>query len=396
MRRRRRVLWPRVALVLGGAAVGLGLAEAVARWILPEGGADLLYGVQATPPGMYAPDPALMVVPVPGFQATTRSLAGDVLVRLNQLGLRGPEADPPDGRARWLVLGDSFALSVQTPEERTFEALLAARIGAEVWNAGVDGYSTWQETARYRQVDDALGSNDVLLLYFLGNDPTDNQWFPETIVHWSVGQFQAPPAPSGLGGWLSRRSFLYAQLSVLAERRALAQDEARRGRWVRELSLYTHAGAGALAQVMPATAEALRQLRAEVERRGDRLVVALAPPAFEADPSRAPATLAMVGLDPADADLDAPRRAVSELLQQLQIPACDLVDPLTQAVHEGRRPYLVFDGHWSPEGHQVVADALISCLSAWSATGSASGAARTRRTLQTREGDSSALGASSI
>lgn len=362
MRRRRRSLWPRLGLLLGGLGVGLLLAEGVARWILPEGGADLLYGVQATPTGMYAPDAAQMFVPVPGFRATARSLAGDVEVRLNTLGLRGPEPDPPDDRDRWLVLGDSFALSVQVPEERTFEALLARELEVEVWNAGVDGYSTWQETARYRQVDGALGSNHVLLLYFLGNDLTDDLLFNDTLAHWSVDQFQAPPAPSGIGGWLSRRSFVYAQLAVLWERRALAQDGPRRSRWAQELSTYTRGGSSALAQAGAATEAALRQLQSEAERRGDGLVVALAPPAFEADPSRVPGTFAMVGLDPADADLEAPRRALQGILARLGIQACDLVDPLKQAVAAGRRPYLVFDGHWSPEGHQIVADHLAACL----------------------------------
>lgn len=396
MRRRRRRWWPRLALFVGGAAVGLGLAEGIARWILPEGGADLLYGVQATPTGMYAPDPSLMIVPVPGFRATTRSLAGDVQVRLNTLGLRGPEPDPPDGGDRWLVLGDSFALSVQLPEERTFEALLARQLGVEVWNAGVDGYSTWQETARYRQVDDALGSNRVLLLYFLGNDPTDNLLFPGIMAHWSMDRFQSPPAPSGLSGWLSRRSFLYAQLAVLHERRQIAQDEARRSRWVQELSYYTRGGASALIQASAATEAALQQLRQEAQLRGDSLVVALAPPAFEADPSRAPGTLDMVGLDPADADLEAPRRALLEILARLGIPACDLVDPLQQAVAAGRRPYLVFDGHWSPEGHQIVAATLAPCLTGAAATGSASGVGRARSTWRMNEGRTSAVGASSI
>ena len=364
---RRRARWAgRLGLVAGGTAVGLLLAEGLARLIQPGGGAELLMGSVVTPPGMYAADRDLMYAPVPGFEATGRSLAGPVKVRLNRLGLRGGEPAPVAEPRRWLVLGDSFALSLQVPEEATFEALLDARLGpeVEVWNGGVEGYSTWQETRRYAQVDGALGSRAVLLLYFLGNDLYDNAWFPETIPHWNPDMFMQPPAPSGLSGWLEGHSFLFAQLRVWQNRRSVADDAHRMERWRDELSLFTRGGAAQLQQRLPATEAALAELKARVDSAGDVLLVAVAPPAFQIEPARAAGTLSMVGLDPADADLDAPRQAVLASLDRLGIASCDLVAPLEAAAAAGAQSDFVFDGHWTAEGHRQVAAALEPCMRA--------------------------------
>lgn len=365
MRSRRR--WGgKLGLALGGTVVGLLLAEGLARLIQPGGGAELLMGSVVTPPGMYTGDRELMYTPVPDFSATGRSLAGPVQVRLNRLGLRGPDPAEVARPRRWLVLGDSFALSLQVPEEATFEALLDERLGpeVEVYNGGVEGYSTWQETRRYQQVDGALGSSAVLLLFFLGNDLYDNAWFPETLPHWNPDMFMQPPAPSGLSGWLEGHSFLFAQARVWQNRSRVADDPHRMERWRDELSLFTRSGAAQLQQRLPATESALAQLQASVTSAGDVLLVAVAPPAFQVEASRAAGTLSMVGLDPADADLDAPHRAVMESLQRLGIASCDLVAPLSAAAASGAEPYFVFDGHWTEAGHRVVAETLDPCLRA--------------------------------
>ncbi len=72
-------------------------------------------------------------------------------LRVNQLGMRGPEpADPPAER-RWLVLGDSFTQALQVPEEQLFLTLLARRVGAELHNGGVAGDCTWQSAMRWKR-----------------------------------------------------------------------------------------------------------------------------------------------------------------------------------------------------------------------------------------------------
>ena len=62
-------------------------------------------------------------------------------------------------------------------------------------------------------------------------------------------------------------------------------------------------------------------------------------------------------LDPGRADVDAPQQLVKDILTELKIPYCDL----SPALRDANQPYLTFDGHWTLEGHTVVADAFATC-----------------------------------
>lgn len=362
----RRAL-ARVALVAAGLLGGVLLAEAVARAVAPAGNADLLFGAPAAvPPGLYVNDPDLLMVPAPGFEGTAASLGYHVPLRIDALGLRGPEVPAKGATPRWLLVGDSFALSLQTREEETFAARLAALAGVEVWNGGVDGYSTWQALGRYRRLADPLAPDAVLLLFFTGNDLSDNVAFDmrrQTAGGRAAGTPIPVPGGDPLTRWLSRWSHLYAHARVWSNARALAGGrDPMAKQWRDELALFSQEGAGELQRTMPRTREALQALRDEVRARGDRLLVAVAPPAFAVDTDRVAPTFAMVGLDPARADLDAPGRAVLGAVRELGVAGCDLAAPLRAEAAKGARLYLTYDGHWTPEGHRVVAEALAACV----------------------------------
>ena len=170
-----RRLLARLGLLCGGLLVGCALAEVTARLIQPNGSSDLLFGApEATPEGLYVHDPSVMMKPAPGFEATSGSLGYSVPLRINSLGLRGPELSPDDP-TRWLATGDSFTMAAQVREERTFLALAGQTLDISFLNAGVDGYSTWQALRRYEQLDDTVGASGVLHTLFLGNDLADNE-----------------------------------------------------------------------------------------------------------------------------------------------------------------------------------------------------------------------------
>ena len=365
--RARRVA-QRVGLVLGGLLLGLVLAEGVARLIAPDAAADLLFDAPGNVPGgMYVADPELSQSPNPGFSGTLRSLGYAVPIRFNSLALRGPEPTPRDlTRPRWLMLGDSFTLAAQVPEDETFTGRLTAA-GIEAWNAGVDGYSTWHARIRYRRVVDTLQPDGAVLVYFLGNDPQDDSRFKNGIrMAIGVPPWAPLPAIGGnpLVGFLARNSFLYGHVHVAMRRQAVSAGSAREtGQWALELDAFTRGGEGRLSnQLQRASAAALIALRQDMQQRGDRLVVAVAPPAFEIIPARLDATFALVGLDPAEADVDQPARQVHALLAQLGIQSCDLVEPLRRAAEAGRTVYYTYDGHWTADGHAVVAEAIQACL----------------------------------
>lgn len=105
-------------------------------------------------------------------------------VRINELGLRGPELEPvPANGVRVLVLGDSWTAGFEVEEEETYVAVLQERlerrlnVPVQVINGGVRGYGTDQALLLYRDRLDDLDP-DVVLYHTTINDPEDN-----TVLH---------------------------------------------------------------------------------------------------------------------------------------------------------------------------------------------------------------------
>jgi len=356
----------RAGLLLGGLVAGVVLADCAAGRVQPHGAADLLFNApDNAPQGIYVNDPDLVFVPTPGFSGTMRSLGYAVPLRFNEHSLRGPEVGAKSG-TRWLAVGDSFTLSAQVTEEETFAGRLAAKRGWEVWNAGADGYSTWQAARRYASLDEELDLDGVLLTFFLGNDFQDNQRFPmelQRAANREAGQpIHGKPIP-WTTRFLMRHSYLYGQWLIRGRVAAMASpDSHERQRWQGELMPFTRHGTGRIQALLRDTEGALQELAQTAKRNGDPVVVAIAPPAFVIDTERVGPTFELVGLDPSEADLHAPGRTVRELVERAGLTACDLVAPLEAA--RGDEPlYFTYDGHWTARGHEVVASALDACLS---------------------------------
>ena len=356
----------RAGLLVAGIAVGCIAAEAAFRMVRPDDAVDLLYNApENAPDGLYTTDSTVYAIPTPGFRGTQQSLGYTVDLRINEHGLRGPEIGAKT-RPRYLAIGDSFTMAAQVSESDTFVMRAAEDLNVEMLNGGVDGYGTFQALERYKQLDEALDIDGVVLTFFVGNDVHDN-------VRWSRVQQEArrvrPGQPlqrrpvGAVHGFFYKRSALYAAVQMQLRRRELAKPNApERHRWTSELMLFTQNGGGVLGAQMPQTVQALRQFAAETTRRGDTLMVAIAPPAFQIETERMDATFQLIGIDPTQARVDAVSNAVRDALQRIGIAHCDLVDPLRRAHRAGREMYLQYDGHWSPKGHAVVSDALVRCM----------------------------------
>jgi len=345
----------RVGLVAAGLTLGLAIAEIGARLWPASAGEDLLFNApDGSPPGLYRHNSQVLMEPVPGFEGVARSLGWEVPVHINALGTRGPA--PDRSRPRWIAVGDSFTLSLQVRQEETFEALLGDALAVDVLNAGVDGYSTWQADGRYRMLDDAMGAEAVILLFFLGNDLYDNHRIAEERRNPQA--VPPPPPPPDLGRvhrLLLDHSALFGFGRVATRRIFLAPAE--KARFREELEIFSASGTTTLDRILPDTIAALRSLRDDALSRDDRLVVALAPPAFALTEAETAKTLG--AFDLTDPRPDAPLRAVQAVLGILGVVPCDLTAPLRASSDP---VYLRFDGHWSPAGHRVVAEALRDCL----------------------------------
>lgn len=104
----------------------------------------------------------------------------DAPVRINSLGLRGPEiGEREPGAYRVMLLGDSMVAGFEVPWEQTFGRLIERQLAAEfdfpvqVINAAVRGYGTDQSYLYYKERGHRLEPDLVVFLHG-GNDPADN------------------------------------------------------------------------------------------------------------------------------------------------------------------------------------------------------------------------------
>ncbi len=361
-----RARWSgRLALIAGGLLVGGAAAEVGARLLRPDDAADLLYSApDNAPDGLYITDTELFSVPRPGFSGPQRSLGYEAQLRINGHGLRGGEVG--DARPIWVVAGDSFTMAAQVSEAETFSGRLQSSTGGQFLNAGVDGYGTWQALRRYERLDDTVGVDGLIVVFFAGNDLADNaRWHmvQADAARLNPGEAIWRPEQSALHRWLYPRSVLYARMHMWRRGQQLSQpDSPERARWASELRPFTRDGRRELESLVAQSQPALAALRASTRQRGDRLLVAVAPPAFQVESARLEATMRLVGLNPSQAAPDQVTDAVESALASAGIPSCDLLSPLRAAQAADQRVYLAYDGHWSPAGHAVVADAIKDCL----------------------------------
>jgi hypothetical protein len=345
----------RVALGLSGIVLPVLMTECALRMSPAPKHADVTFNAtDNSAQGMYSPDPELLHKPTAGFTGTVDSLGYSVDIRVNQHSLRGPEVGEKAGE-RWLAAGDSFTFAAQVNEPQSFVGLLNTP-DREVLNAGADGYGTWQALRRYEALDDELALDGVLLVFFVGNDLHDNSYF-----HHALKQ----PRPDDVGpkaksSWLQKNSVLWARWQIRMRADALKDpNNPERQRWTNELRLFMADDQGARQALLPSSEQALRELRDAVRARGDKLLVAVAPPAFQVQPERVEATFALVGLDPEAAKVDAPSDAIHSVLRRLTVDSCDLVQPLRE---QAEGAYFEYDGHWTPHGHAIVADTINGCF----------------------------------
>jgi hypothetical protein len=131
------------------------------------------------------PHPWTGWVLAPGLRMSIQSedpaLGKRIELRTDSLGLRDVEraVEKPAGLVRVLFLGDSYVMAHHVPPEsalaRRLERALDGRGGrrVEVWNCGVEGYSTSQELLYLQHVAARFHPDLVVLGFFVGNDVVD-------------------------------------------------------------------------------------------------------------------------------------------------------------------------------------------------------------------------------
>jgi lysophospholipase L1-like esterase len=277
---------------------------------------------------------------------------GGVEVRVNRRGLRGPAVEDrkPPGVRRLLFLGDSvtFGFGVAEVDEvfpsrvgRSLEEALGKSV--EVVNAGVGGYSPWQELA-FLEREGLRYAPDLVVIGFVLNDVTEKL----ALVRYGGserGWQLARTARSRLDHWLSRSALATAAREGFAVLRF--------GRDVRLGAQAAEMGAVRRLVTDPAsferawriTLDNVRRIVLNARERGIPSLLVIFPYAFQLE---------------APGELSGPQRRLVGFANGLGVPAVDLLPTLAAL---GAEAAFLDGSHLSVEGHarvgEVIADRIL-------------------------------------
>ncbi len=155
------------------------------------------WGVAVNSRWMFTETPGGTILTAPGWQGRQTVEGRSIRVRLNSLGMRGPELANTKGpeEQRVLVLGDSFVWGYGVAEEETFchrlELGLCQSTGhpVRVGNAGAPSYGLLKQAATLRRARDSFDPDVVVSCTFVGNDFVDDLRRTERIFegYWFSG-----------------------------------------------------------------------------------------------------------------------------------------------------------------------------------------------------------------
>jgi hypothetical protein len=291
------------------------------------------------------------------------------------------QAKPP-GVRRVGIFGDSYVESTQVPLEQVFFRLAEQRLGAErveLLGFGMSGWGTLHSFLAFEQLAERY-QLDAAVYLFVENDLGDNALEVQGVRAFRLSPkvfatlsplppgyelvLSNPPDQLGPGvgvsKWFQERLLLarlvWSRASLLAAAGvALRSDEADR-------QMATRAGEVPNQNDLPSTwpepyAERAKALGERIlrhwrnrARAGGRELMVLYVPRGEDQ------------LRDAAAAADSWRPWLEATTRELDLPLIDPSDALERRLEAGDA---VYDDHWSPAGHEVVAGVLASRLDTW-------------------------------
>src|SRR5579871_978321 len=150
--------------------------------------------------GLFVLDPTAGYAMRPDTCVRLKTSEYDGVLKTNAQGIVGPSvpATKPPGEFRIVVVGDSYTVGGQVPYEQTFPAVLeqllhsAGYTNIRVINAGVGGYTTFNEAGLLREDLAWMQPDLVVVATFLGNDISEN------VLATAAGYRNAPEHPKGM------------------------------------------------------------------------------------------------------------------------------------------------------------------------------------------------------
>lgn len=348
------------------------------------------FGPEGELAGMYVNDGESSYRLSPGWRGEQTVDERTVSIRVNSLGMRGPEIEPRGpGQLRVLCLGDSFVFGYGVEDEETFASLLPGELSSAVGrrvitgNAGVAGHGTVDMVRMFEHHRDAFDPDFVVASIYLGNDFQDDFVLTKLIVRGNYLGGTVIPGPWARvlqTTWRGRLA-LSSHLAMRVEQMLLGSS------WgldaeptVEEVTAFSgfpppeqrHAGLFmdavdeeyfrdeitgwfGIPRILTGVEQSLR----EIQRLAGEtpVVVLIFPTSFHVDNELWSIQLTKLGFDPIDFRFGLVQERLKAICTRLGLPCLDF----TETARELADPQSVFltkNKHLNPRGHRLVARRL--------------------------------------
>ncbi len=352
-------------LVLISVAVCLGGFEVALRLFLPQ----KLYRF---PAGLFRNDPDLVFSLNPGFQGTLANPEYTTHVRINSLGLRGPEVGPKSAaRLRILGVGDSFVSAFNMDEDKTFLSVARSKLRpefpgreVEMVNGGTPNYGTWHELRLFRRLAPEVRPDAAVLFVYVGNDLENNLDPDEAVVRDGFlleRRHTAGILPYPVRSWLQRNSMAYVFLWNAWNQFRPWFGKAETDPLRSDKELASPQAPPDVEKGYRLTADLMGQFRDEARSRNVPLLVVVIPTEFQVYPARFEKMVRGQGEDPSRYDLTLASKRWDAICRAAGLPVLDLLS-LFRSHASGPYLYMSLDGHLTEEGNRLAGEATAEAL----------------------------------
>jgi len=355
-------------LLLNVLAVGVSLsvtlllAEAAVRLLAPQ---QLI----VPRPDIYIPADSLGWKHRPLVNTTVNTGERTVTFRTDSSGFRIGKSGRRDTPRRVLLIGDSFMAAMQVEYEQSLAGLLDASlstldVSASVDNSGVAAWDPPQYLIQLRRSLNARRYDIVVVCSFLGNDivPHFRRYIPPLQPE-EVHNFRWPRSIRSreiIDAWLyplndvlKRHSHLF--VLVKARLRSVRMRAGLTAEFLPTEVLRRDSSAGR----WDTTAAIFREMSAAADSHHIPMRLFLIPSSYQVDSSELRTYLAGFKISPSDVDVNQPNRLLGSRLQAVGLRFVDVTDSLRAAKARGGRMYGAVDAHFSPDGHKILAAAVL-------------------------------------
>jgi hypothetical protein len=307
---------------------------------------------------------------------TSLNEKGDTInVNIDENGLRNGKDTLKD--ARIILLGDSYVFGENTPQEKTLAALMEKKF-CHVYNAGMNGFSTFHSLRLLKDLLKHSHPHRVILCVYLGNDFHDN-YFEDTPAGKTISasaapgsaavQQASPPPRKGIKNSVTsmlKQSrllvFLVSRLKLLAR----GSGDPMTNYCISEMESYRLSYKAPMRSAQEKTRLAISEMADLLEKEHISFLVM-------GIPSKAQVAKSFKEISKYECDLqassklacellcsgfsfDRPDEALREITLEKGIPYLSLLSRFRASGVE--HIYCYIDSHWNPEGQQAAAEDL--------------------------------------